>query len=98
MTMADIKAMTDDWITPATASSAMRMDVGRLIQYAREGQLPFAVQISGNRVKISRVGFLKAYGYADPEEQNDTNQSIRQIEARLDQIAQLLKEALERRA
>ena len=72
MTMADIKAMKDDWITPATAAKVMKMDVSRLIQYARDGQLPFAVQISGNRVKISRQGFLRAYGYADPEEDKPT--------------------------
>ena len=62
MTMDDIKAMTDDFITPATAAAVMKMDVGRLIAYARSGQLPFPVQISGNRVKIGRIGFLKAFG------------------------------------
>jgi hypothetical protein len=98
MTMEDIKAMNDDWLTPTTVANVLHMNTGRLIWYARNGQLPFPVAFSGTRVKISRVGFLKAYGYADPEEQNDTSQSIRKIEARLDQIAQLLKEALERRA
>ena len=76
MTMADIKAMKDDWITPATAAKVMKMDVSRLIQYAREGQLPFPVAISGNRVKISRLGFLQAYGYADPEEDKPTVEQL----------------------
>ena len=67
MTMDDIQAMTGDWITPATAASAMKMNTGRLIEYAKSGQLPFPVQISGNRVKISRKGFLATYGYGDPE-------------------------------
>lgn len=98
LTMEDIKAMKDDWLTPATVANVLRMDSGRLIWYARNGQLPFPVVLSGNRVKISRVGFLKAYGYEDPQEQIATSQTIKQIEARLDQIAQLLKEALERRA
>ena len=93
MTMADIKAMTDDWITPATASSAMRMDVGRLIQYAREGQLPFAVQISGNRVKISRKSFLQCYGHW--EEEKAVNSRMERIEALL---AQILDEMRERRS
>ena len=62
MTMEDIKAMTDDFITPATAAAVMKMDTGRLIGYARSGQLPFPVQISGNRVKIGRIGFLRAFG------------------------------------
>lgn len=69
MTMEEIRAMKDDFITPATAASACRMDTGRLIGYAKEGKLPYPVRISGNRVLISRLGFLKAYGYAEPEEE-----------------------------
>lgn len=98
MTMEDIKAMKDDWLTPATVASVLRMDSGRLIWYARNGELPFPVVISGNRVKISRAGFLKAYGYEAQEEHAEKTQGLRQIEERLDQIAQLLKEVLERRA
>lgn len=67
MTMDDIKAMKDDFITPATAAKVMKMDPGRLIQYARDGQLPFKAVISGNRVKIPRKAFLAAYGADEPE-------------------------------
>ena len=98
LTMNDIKAMKDDWLTPATVANVLRMDPGRLIWYARDGQLPFPVVLSGNRVKIGRIGFLKAYGYEAQEEHIDKAQCLRQIEERLDQIAQLLKEVLERRA
>ena len=98
MTMEDIKAMKDDWLTPATVASVLHMDPGRLIWYAKNGQLPFPAVVSGTRVKIGRIGFLKAYGYEDPEEQIATSQAIKQIEARLDQIAQLLKDVLERGA
>ena len=76
MTMDDIKTMTDDWITPATAASVLKMDAGRLIQYARDGQLPFATQISGNRVKISRKSFLKAYGCLEEERKPDSMELI----------------------
>lgn len=69
MTIDDIKAMQDDFITPATAASVMKMDAGRLIGYARAGQLPFPVVISGNRVKISRAGFLKFLGVEIEEHQ-----------------------------
>lgn len=69
MTLDDIKAMTEDWITPAVAASAMRMDTGRLIEYARKGELPFAVRISGSRVLISRKSFLKAYGALEEEKE-----------------------------
>jgi hypothetical protein len=49
-------------------------------------------------VKIGRIGFLKAYGYEAQEEHAEKAQGLRQIEERLDQITQLLKEVLERRA
>ena len=71
VTMADIKAMKDDWLTPATVGSAMHMDPGRLIWYAKNGQLPFATRISGNRVLISRQSFLKCYGHMEEEKEQD---------------------------
>lgn len=71
MTLDDIKAMTEDFITPATAAKVMKMDPGRLIQYARDGALPFQVVISGNRVKIPRRAFLEAYGALEEEKEED---------------------------
>lgn len=71
MTLDDIKAMTEDFITPATAAKVMKMDPGRLIQYARDGALPFQVVISGNRVKIPRKAFLEAYGALEEEKEED---------------------------
>ena len=91
MTMDEIKAMTDDWITPATVAGALRMDTGRLIEYARQGQLPFPVVISGNRVKISRKGFLQTYGYTDPEENKPTS-----IEQHISKQLEIQNELLER--
>lgn len=72
MTIDDIKAMKDDFITPATAASVMKMDVGRLVGYARSGQLPFPTVISGNRVKIPRAGFLKFFGQEIEEKKKQT--------------------------
>ena len=79
MTMDDVKAMTCDFITPAVAASVLKMDTGRLVAYAKAGQLPFPVQISGNRVKISRIGFLKQYGYADPEEEKPEDKQMKRL-------------------
>lgn len=81
MTIDDIKAMTDDFITPATAASVMRMDAGRLVGYARAGQLPFPVVISGNRVKIPRVGLLKFLGVEAEERRHNDG-----IEAQLKEL------------
>jgi hypothetical protein len=67
VTIEDIKAMTEDFITPAAAASVMKMDTGRLIGYARGGQLPFPVVVSGNRVKIPRIGFLRFLGVEEEE-------------------------------
>ena len=89
MTLDDVMAMTEDFITPATAASVMRMDVGRLIGYAREGVLPFPVVVSGNRVKIPRVGFLKFMG-KEVEEQKQKNG----IEEKLDKILNALHEMI----
>ena len=55
----------------------LKMDTGRLIGYAKEGQLPFPVQISGNRVKISRKGFLDCYGYGEPEEAKEDQKLVK---------------------
>ena len=86
VTVEDIRAMTDDFITPATAGSVMKMDPGRLIQYAREGQLPFPVVISGNRVKIPRTGFLKFLGVEIEEHQRKDG-----IEEQLREILRQMK-------
>ena len=81
MTVDDVKAMTDDFITPATAASVMKMDVGRLIGYARSGQLPFPTVISGNRVKIPRIGFLRTFGIEAEERKRKDG-----IEAQLEEL------------
>lgn len=87
MTMDDVKAMTCDFITPAVAASVLKMDTGRLVAYAKAGQLPFPVQISGNRVKISRIGFLKCYGYAEPEEEKPKDPQLEQLLKEVHQMA-----------
>lgn len=91
MTMEDIKAMKDDWLTPAVAANVLHMDPGRLIWYARNGQLPFACRISGNRVMVSRESLLKTYGYAVPEK-TSTAQLMAQILEELKAIRDELKE------
>lgn len=96
MTMADIQAMDGDWITPATAATVMKMDTGRLIQYAKDGQLPFAVRISGNRVLIGRKSFLDNFGYGEPEKKAPelTPELIDRILDELRGIRALLVEAM----
>jgi DNA-binding MarR family transcriptional regulator len=69
------------------------MDPGRLIWYARNGQLPFACRISGNRVLVSRKSLLETYGYAVPEK-TSTDQLIAQILEELKAIRDELKERL----
>ena len=82
VTLEDVRAMRDDFISAATAASVLRMDTSRLIGYAKEHPdwLPFPVVISGNRVKVPRVAFLKAYGVIEEEHEKD------------DQLDQVLKE------
>lgn len=95
MTMDDIKAMTCDWITPSVAARVMKMDPGRLIEYARIDQLPdpnnerthlpFKTRVSGNRVLISRKSFLAAY---EPEEKKPDQMEL--ITAQLRTITMLM--------
>jgi hypothetical protein len=57
-------------VIPATwAAQAMGMDSTRLIGYAREKpeMLHFPYQLSGNRMKIPRIPFLKFWGVTDEE-------------------------------
>lgn len=82
MTMDEIKNMQDDFLTPAVVASVLKMDIGRLRGYAKDGQLPFPVVISGDRVKIPRIAFLKHYGLISEEQEKNS------------QIAQLLKELI----
>ena len=67
MTVDEIREMDDDYLTAAQVAGALKMDVGKLVGYAKEGLLPFPTIMSGNRVKISRTGFLKAFGYEAEE-------------------------------
>ena len=97
MTLDDVKAMSTDWITPAVAASVLEMDSGRLIEYARTGQLPFATRISGNRVKICRKSFLDAYGYGEEaKKEPTTEQLMEQMAAEIRAIKELLTKAVQK--
>lgn len=75
--MADRKRKTFDdlirmktLVIPGTwAAEAMGMDPSRLIGYAREKpeMLQFPYQMSGNRMKVPRIPFLKFWGATDEE-------------------------------
>ena len=101
MTMDDIKAMKDMYITPSLAAKVLRMDAGRLIGYARRKELPFqdAVDLFEDRVRIDRKKFLQHYGYEEPEEDKPT---VEQLLARLIEIEMdrnmLIAQLIERRA
>ena len=67
MTLEELKNLKSEFLTASQAASVLKMDTGRLIGYAKEGQLPFPVLISGNRVKIPRRAFMKQYGLIEEE-------------------------------
>ena len=81
MTLEELKTVKADFLTASQAAGAMKMDTGRLIGYAKAGQLPFPVVVSGNRVKIPRIAFLKHYGLIEDAREKD------------DRLDRLLKEA-----
>lgn len=84
MTLEEIKAIKDDFLSASTVASVLRMDTGRLIGYAKSGQLPFPVVVTGNRVKIPRIAFLKQYGLI--EEEREEKNSLEQIGTKLDEL------------
>ena len=77
ITLNDIRAMKDDFITAAQAASVMKMNTSRLAEYARKGMLPFPIVLSGNRTKISRKAFLEwADGKQSKEPENEGNNEL----------------------
>ena len=79
MTFDDLLRMTTPVITGTQAAQAMGMDPTRLIGYAREQPelLQFPFQLSGNRVKIPRIPFLKFWGFTDEEIQRAKKKELR---------------------
>lgn len=68
-TFDDLLKMNTPVITGTQAAQAMGMDTTRLIGYARERPelVRFPFQLSGNRMKIPRVPFLRFWGCTDEE-------------------------------
>lgn len=69
VTFDDLLRMKSPVIPGTWAAQAMGMNPTRLIGYARERPelVPYKFQLSGKRLKISRVSFLKFWGYSDEE-------------------------------
>jgi len=62
LTMDEIIRSDQEMLTMAQISRVMGMHPSRLNEYAKTGQLMFAVQKSGNRWKVPRRAFLKWMG------------------------------------
>ena len=73
-TFDDLLAMNSPVITGALAAQAMGMNPSRLIGYARERPelLKYPFQLSGNRLKIARVPFLRFWGFTEEQIENKT--------------------------
>ena len=67
VTIADLLKMKDPIIPGTVAAQAMGMSSTRFIEYARQGRLPFHAMVSGTRVKVSRIEFLRFWGYTDKQ-------------------------------
>ena len=69
MTLNDLLLMNTPVIPGTWAAQVMGMDPTRLIGYARERPdlVPYPYQLSGNRMKVPRVPFLKWLGCTDEE-------------------------------
>ena len=58
MTLDDLKRMNAAVIPNSWAAEVLRMDPGRLAEYARTGQLKWNTIPSGNRVKHVRLDLI----------------------------------------
>jgi hypothetical protein len=67
MTVEDLKKMKEPVISGTMAARVIGMDSTRLIGYAREHpeKIQFPFQISGNRMKVPRIPFLRWLGEND---------------------------------
>lgn len=67
MTVEDLKKMKKPVISGTMAARVIGMDSTRLIGYAREHpeKIQFPFQISGNRMKVPRIPFLRWLGEND---------------------------------
>ena len=69
MTLDDLLQMNAPVVPGTWIAQTMGMDSTRLIEYARSRPelVPFPYQISGNRMKVPRIPFLKWIGITDEE-------------------------------
>ena len=69
ITLADIARMEDDFIPGTMAAEALGIQRGRLSQYARERPelIHFPYQLSGSRMRVARVPFLRYWGFSEEE-------------------------------
>ena len=72
MTLDDLLLVESPVIPGTWAAEVMKMDSSRLIGYARERPelIAFPYQLSGNRMKIPRVPFLRWLGCTDEQIKN----------------------------
>lgn len=67
ITCEDLLKMDDPIIPGTVAAQAMGMSTYRFFEYARQNRLPFNAIVSGSRVKVSRVEFLRFWGYTEEQ-------------------------------
>ena len=69
MTLDDLLQMNAPVVPGTWIAQTMGMDSTRLIEYARSRPelVPFPYQLSGNRMKVPRIPFLKWIGITDEE-------------------------------
>ena len=59
LTLDDLRKMEKETITPAVAAQVMGCSQNWIRVYAKQGSLKFPFFFSGNRLKISRIGFIR---------------------------------------
>ena len=58
MTLEELKNTRKEILTPADISGILQIHPSRIIEYARQQQLPFPCFFSGRRAKFPKAAFL----------------------------------------
>lgn len=74
----DVNQIPDDFLPTDIAANVIGVERSRFIEYAKTNQLQFDVLVSGNRVKVPRIAFLKHYGI-DVEEEHEKTMTAEEI-------------------
>lgn len=87
LTLEDLKRMNTVQISNATAAKVLKIDAGRLADYARKGELQWATQDIDGRVYHSREDFIRYWTGEQKRPEQTTEDLLKDVLFHLDLLA-----------